>query len=57
MEGKPCLTLELWFGLNETIHEYLGKINLQQLVDVQAKRGTPEAVNDIGKFVQQQVAA
>jgi hypothetical protein len=25
------------FGLNEAIHEYLGKINLQQLVDGQAK--------------------
>lgn len=31
--GKPCLTHELWFGLNEAIHEYLGKISLQQLVD------------------------
>jgi Rrf2 family iron-sulfur cluster assembly transcriptional regulator len=37
MDGKPCLTHELWYGLNETIHEYLGKINLQQLVDGQAK--------------------
>jgi Rrf2 family iron-sulfur cluster assembly transcriptional regulator len=36
-EGKPCLTHELWFGLNEAIHEYLGKINLQQLVDGQNK--------------------
>lgn len=36
-EGKPCMTHELWFGLNETIHEYLGKINLQQLVDGQSK--------------------
>jgi Rrf2 family iron-sulfur cluster assembly transcriptional regulator len=36
-EGKPCLTHELWYGLNEAIHEYLGKINLQQLVDGQAK--------------------
>ncbi len=35
--GKPCLTHELWFGLNEAIHEYLGKINLQQLVDGQSK--------------------
>jgi len=36
-EGKPCLTHDLWFGLNESIHEYLGKINLQQLVDGQNK--------------------
>ncbi len=36
-DGKPCMTHELWYGLNETIHEYLGKINLQQLVDGQCK--------------------
>jgi Rrf2 family iron-sulfur cluster assembly transcriptional regulator len=36
-DGKPCLTHELWYGLNESIHEYLGKINLQQLVDGQNK--------------------
>jgi Rrf2 family iron-sulfur cluster assembly transcriptional regulator len=38
-DGKPCLTHELWFGLNEAIHEYLGKINLQQLVDGQSRAG------------------
>jgi Rrf2 family iron-sulfur cluster assembly transcriptional regulator len=36
-DGKPCLTHELWFGLNETIHDYLRKVNLQQLVDGQSK--------------------
>ncbi len=36
-DGKPCLTHELWYGLNETIHEYLRKVNLQQLVDGQNK--------------------
>jgi Rrf2 family iron-sulfur cluster assembly transcriptional regulator len=36
-DGKPCMTHELWYGLNETIHDYLGKINLQQLVDGQCK--------------------
>lgn len=41
-DGKPCLTHELWFGLNETIHEYLGKVNLQQLVDGQNKAATTE---------------
>jgi Rrf2 family iron-sulfur cluster assembly transcriptional regulator len=44
MEGKPCLTHELWYGLNESIHEYLGKINLQQLVDGQlSKAATDES--------------
>jgi Rrf2 family iron-sulfur cluster assembly transcriptional regulator len=41
-DGKPCLTHELWFGLNESIHEYLGKVNLQQLVDGQNKAATGE---------------
>jgi len=41
-DGKPCLTHELWFGLNEAIHEYLGKINLQQLVDGQSKSGAAD---------------
>jgi Rrf2 family iron-sulfur cluster assembly transcriptional regulator len=36
-DGKPCLTHDLWYGLNESIHEYLSKINLQQLVDGQYK--------------------
>ncbi|MBU0621542.1 MAG: Rrf2 family transcriptional regulator [Gammaproteobacteria bacterium] len=39
-EGKPCMTHDLWFGLNEAIHEYLGKVNLQQLVDGQFKAET-----------------
>ena len=37
LDGKPCLTHDLWFGLNEKIHEYLSNVNLQQLVDGQAK--------------------
>lgn len=36
-DGQPCLTHDLWFGLNEKIHEYLASVNLQQLVDGQAK--------------------
>ncbi|OIQ99514.1 HTH-type transcriptional regulator IscR [mine drainage metagenome] len=40
--GKPCMTHDLWFGLNESIHEYLGKINLQQLVDGQSKAGASD---------------
>ncbi|MBI5918231.1 MAG: Fe-S cluster assembly transcription factor [Nitrosomonadales bacterium] len=33
LDGKPCLTHELWYGLNKTIHEYLSRVHLQQLVD------------------------
>ncbi len=43
-DGKPCLTHELWYGLNESIHEYLSKINLQQLVDGQNKSSDVAAV-------------
>ncbi len=32
-DGKPCLTHELWMGLNKKIYEYLSLINLQQLVE------------------------
>jgi Rrf2 family iron-sulfur cluster assembly transcriptional regulator len=37
LDGKPCLTHDLWFGLNEKIQEYLSGVNLQQLVDGQIK--------------------
>ena len=33
IDGQPCLTHELWMGLNQTIYDYLGKVHLQQLVD------------------------
>jgi len=36
-DGKPCMTHDLWYGLNEKIHEYLAGVNLQQLVDGQVK--------------------
>lgn len=42
-DGKPCETHELWCGLNEKIHEYLAGINLQQLVDGQAKSNVDSA--------------
>ncbi|MDD5057421.1 MAG: Fe-S cluster assembly transcription factor [Sideroxydans sp.] len=47
-DGKPCMTHQLWYGLNETIHEYLGKINLQQLVDGQCKEeANPAAAKEM----------
>ena len=36
-DGKPCITHDLWKGLNENIYSYLESVNLQQLVDGQAK--------------------
>ncbi len=44
-DGKPCLTHELWFGLNQSIHEYLSKVNLQQLVDGQNKVAATDGVS------------
>ena len=34
-EGQPCVTHDLWMGLNEKIYEYLAAVSLQQLVDNQ----------------------
>ena len=42
-DGKPCLTHDLWFGLNTAIHDYLGKVNLQQLVDGQLSHASDTA--------------
>jgi len=39
-EGKPCLTHDLWMGLNEKIYEYLSSVNLQQLVEGQSQTST-----------------
>ncbi len=35
-DGEPCVTHDLWMGLNEKIYEYLAAVSLQQLVDSQA---------------------
>lgn len=32
-DEKPCITHDLWMGLNEKIFDYLESVNLQQLVD------------------------
>jgi len=36
--GQPCVTHDLWMGLNEKIFDYLESVNLQQLVDGYNKR-------------------
>lgn len=42
-DGKPCITHELWMGLNNKIIDYLSSINLQQLVDGHSKSGVKVA--------------
>jgi len=32
-EQQPCITHDLWMGLNESILDYLQAVTLQQLVD------------------------
>lgn len=36
--GRPCMTHDLWIGLNQAIHQYLAGVTLQQLVDGQLAR-------------------
>lgn len=42
-DEKPCITHDLWMGLNEKIFDYLESVNLQQLVDG-CTRHNPEVV-------------
>lgn len=56
-DGQPCLTHNLWYGLNEAIHEYLSKINLQQLVDGQSRISTnPVSLKELDKHKQRAAA-
>lgn len=52
-DGKPCLTHDLWYGLNEKIHEYLAGVNLQQLIDGQAKNNAESSAITLTKGVSQ----
>ncbi|HCI53032.1 MAG TPA: DNA-binding protein [Gallionella sp.] len=48
-DGQPCLTHNLWMGLNERIYSYLDSINLQQLVEGQSKTGSGVTAISINK--------
>ncbi len=39
-DQHPCMTHELWMGLNAKIHSYLEDISLQQLVDSNNNRNS-----------------
>ena len=39
-DDTPCITHNLWMGLNEKIFDYLESVNLQQLVDGCAKHNS-----------------
>ncbi len=41
-ENHPCLTHELWMGLNESILDYLQAVSLQQMVDDSLNKLNPK---------------
>lgn len=41
--GRPCLTHDLWHGLNQAIYAYLDQVSLQQLVDQHAATPASDA--------------
>ena len=36
-DDHPCITHDLWMGLNETLYRYMAEVSLQQVVDRQVK--------------------
>jgi Rrf2 family iron-sulfur cluster assembly transcriptional regulator len=42
-DGQPCITHELWHGLNQKIHEHLTSITLQQMVEGHAAKAKVDA--------------
>ena len=48
-ESKPCLTHELWMGLNEKILGYLQSVTLQQQVDNAINQNPDMAVVTLNK--------
>lgn len=51
-DGLPCMTHELWYGLNKQIFAYLQGISLQQVVDGYAEHA--KSGNAQGKSVMKQ---
>ncbi len=49
LDGKPCITHELWMGLNARIYEYMEAVSLQQMVDNQARAKCGVAPVALGK--------
>ena len=39
-DERQCITHDLWMGLNKALHNHLAAVNLQQLVDNNAKSGS-----------------
>jgi Rrf2 family iron-sulfur cluster assembly transcriptional regulator len=50
-DQQPCITHDLWMGLNEKIYGYLEEVSLQQLVDNHANRGQQPTSITLKKMV------
>jgi Rrf2 family iron-sulfur cluster assembly transcriptional regulator len=48
-DGHPCSTHDLWSGLNDVLHAYLSRVNLQQLVDKQLQAKSDMSPMSISK--------
>lgn len=47
----PCITHDLWMGLNEKILSYLGGVTLQQLADSQGKQKSDVKAITLDKMI------
>lgn len=56
-DEKPCITHELWIGLNQKIFQYLEGITLQDLVNNNLKRDPKNSVVSLNKANPQTAAA
>jgi len=56
-DDTPCVSHELWLGLNKKIYTYLEGVTLQQLVDYNHKRNPESANISINKAKPRSVAA
>jgi len=50
-DEQPCITHDLWMGLNKKIYGYLEEVSLQQLVENYANRGQQSTPITMKKMV------
>ncbi len=50
-EQQPCITHDLWMGLNEKIYDYLEEVSLQQLVESYTRRNQQPAPISMQKMI------
>lgn len=50
-DEQPCITHDLWMGLNRKIYSYLEEVSLQQLVENYANRGQQSTPITLKKMI------